>query len=139
MYIYCNHLKIYWLAKFFRHTRTCIHTPGSPPMVPDDLSRSSLLSALDGAKIVYSDIRLHETALLVAQEVKISLISLMLQVFTPCVVLTPLSRFFRKQSSLFTFQVESLKENQYFSSFSFWVVISLSLFKHQWTGCWSML
>ncbi|XP_004152009.1 ribokinase isoform X1 [Cucumis sativus] len=50
------------------HTRTCIHTPGSPPMVPDDLSRSSLLSALDGAKIVYSDIRLHETALLVAQE-----------------------------------------------------------------------
>ena len=100
-------------------------------MVPDDLSRSSLLSALDGAKIVYSDIRLHETALLVAQEVKISLISLMLQVFTPCVVLTPLSRFFRKQSSLFTFQVESLKENQYFSSFSFWVVISLSLFKHQ--------
>ncbi|KAL4030366.1 hypothetical protein IC575_008602 [Cucumis melo] len=50
------------------HTRTCIHTPGSPPMVPDDLSRSSLLSALDGARIVYSDVRLHETALLVAQE-----------------------------------------------------------------------
>ncbi|TYK18986.1 ribokinase isoform X2 [Cucumis melo var. makuwa] len=37
-------------------------------MVPDDLSRSSLLSALDGARIVYSDVRLHETALLVAQE-----------------------------------------------------------------------
>ncbi|XP_022967275.1 ribokinase-like isoform X1 [Cucurbita maxima] len=50
------------------HTRTCIHTPGSPPMVPDDLSRSSLLSALDGAKIVYFDVRLHETALLVAEE-----------------------------------------------------------------------
>ncbi|XP_038888958.1 ribokinase isoform X2 [Benincasa hispida] len=50
------------------HTRTCIHTPGSPPMVPDDLSRSSLLSALDGARFVYFDVRLHETALLVAQE-----------------------------------------------------------------------
>ncbi|KAG7036279.1 Ketohexokinase, partial [Cucurbita argyrosperma subsp. argyrosperma] len=50
------------------HTRTCIHTPGSPPMVPDDLSRSSLLSALDGARIVYFDARLYETALVVAQE-----------------------------------------------------------------------
>ncbi|XP_022996243.1 ribokinase-like isoform X3 [Cucurbita maxima] len=50
------------------HTRTCIHTPGSPPMVPGDLSRSSLLSALDGATIVYFDARLYETALVVAQE-----------------------------------------------------------------------
>ncbi|XP_062148199.1 uncharacterized protein LOC133857095 isoform X2 [Alnus glutinosa] len=49
-------------------TRTCIHTPGYPPMIPDDLSRTSLLSALDGARIVYSDGRLHETALIVAQE-----------------------------------------------------------------------
>lgn len=47
-------------------------------MVPDDLSQSSLLSALDGAKIVYFDVRLHETALLVAQEVKISLVALIL-------------------------------------------------------------
>jgi hypothetical protein len=38
-------------------------------MIPDDLSRTSLLSALDGASIVYSDGRLHETALIVAQEV----------------------------------------------------------------------
>ncbi|KAI3907783.1 hypothetical protein MKW98_008460 [Papaver atlanticum] len=49
-------------------TRTCIHTPGYPPMVPDDMTRSSLMSALDGARIVYSDVRLHETALVVAQE-----------------------------------------------------------------------
>ncbi|OVA02256.1 Ribokinase [Macleaya cordata] len=49
-------------------TRTCIHTPGHPPMVPDDLSRSSLISALDGARLVYFDVRLHETALVVAQE-----------------------------------------------------------------------
>jgi hypothetical protein len=38
-------------------------------MVPDDLSRASLLSALDGARIVYLDGRLHETALVIAQEV----------------------------------------------------------------------
>ncbi|KAF8388317.1 hypothetical protein HHK36_026983 [Tetracentron sinense] len=49
-------------------TRTCIHTPGHPPMVPSDLSQSSLLSALDGARLVYFDVRLHETALVVAQE-----------------------------------------------------------------------
>lgn len=39
-------------------------------MVPDDLSRSNLLSALNGARLVYFDVRLHETALIVAQEVK---------------------------------------------------------------------
>ncbi|CAL0316875.1 unnamed protein product [Lupinus luteus] len=49
-------------------TRTCIHTPGYPPMIPDDLSESSLLSALHGARIVYFDGRLYETALVVAQE-----------------------------------------------------------------------
>ncbi|CAN8326331.1 unnamed protein product [Cochlearia groenlandica] len=49
-------------------TRTCIHTPGDPPMVPDDLSRSSMLSALDGASIAYFDVRLHETALVIANE-----------------------------------------------------------------------
>ncbi|CAL5353561.1 unnamed protein product [Camellia sinensis] len=51
-------------------TRTCIHTPGFPPMIPDDLSKSSLLSALDGVRLVYSDGRLHETALVIAQEAK---------------------------------------------------------------------
>lgn len=49
-------------------TRTCIHTPGHPPMIPNELSQSSLSRALDGARIVYSDIRLHDTALVVAQE-----------------------------------------------------------------------
>ncbi|XP_028765572.1 ribokinase isoform X2 [Neltuma alba] len=49
-------------------TRTCIHTPGHPPMIPEELSESSLLAALDGARIVYFDGRLHETALVVAHE-----------------------------------------------------------------------
>ncbi|KAK7284189.1 hypothetical protein RJT34_18930 [Clitoria ternatea] len=49
-------------------SRTCIHTPGFPPMEPVDLPESSLLSALNGARIVYFDGRLHETALVVAHE-----------------------------------------------------------------------
>ncbi|XP_030455007.2 uncharacterized protein LOC115676268 [Syzygium oleosum] len=49
-------------------TRTCIHTPGYPPMAPHDLSQTNLLSAIDGARIVYFDGRLYETALVVAQE-----------------------------------------------------------------------
>eukprot|EP00262_Sarcandra_glabra_P016803 TRINITY_DN5587_c0_g1_i3.p1 TRINITY_DN5587_c0_g1~~TRINITY_DN5587_c0_g1_i3.p1 ORF type:complete len:377 (-),score=58.93 TRINITY_DN5587_c0_g1_i3:283-1413(-) len=49
-------------------TRTCIHTPGHPAMVPDDLSRSNLLSALNESRLVYFDGRLHETALVVAEE-----------------------------------------------------------------------
>lgn len=53
----------------FRKTRTCIHTPGYPPLTPDELIESNLLAALDSARLVYFDGRLHETALLVAQEV----------------------------------------------------------------------
>ncbi|KAH6824227.1 pfkB-like carbohydrate kinase family protein [Perilla frutescens var. hirtella] len=49
-------------------TRTCIHTPGYPPMTPDELTESKLLAAIDGARLVYFDVRLHETALVVAQE-----------------------------------------------------------------------
>ncbi|KAG8389134.1 hypothetical protein BUALT_Bualt02G0197600 [Buddleja alternifolia] len=49
-------------------TRTCIHTPGYPPMIPGDLTELKLLSALDGARLVYFDGRLYETALVVAQE-----------------------------------------------------------------------
>ncbi|PAN36106.1 hypothetical protein PAHAL_6G257800 [Panicum hallii] len=49
-------------------TRTCIHTPGSPPLVPEELTKANLSSALDGADIVYFDVRLHDTALLVAEE-----------------------------------------------------------------------
>lgn len=52
-------------------TRTCIHTPGYPPMVPHDLSQTNLLSAIDGARIVYFDGRLYETALVVAQECRL--------------------------------------------------------------------
>ncbi|XP_071738136.1 uncharacterized protein [Rutidosis leptorrhynchoides] len=49
-------------------TRTCIHTPGSPPMIPNDISNSTLLAALSGVKLVYFDVRLPETALLFAHE-----------------------------------------------------------------------
>ncbi|KAL9239092.1 hypothetical protein vseg_013444 [Gypsophila vaccaria] len=49
-------------------TRTCIHTPGFPPMVPEELSPSNLDSALNGSKLVYFDVRLHETALVIAEE-----------------------------------------------------------------------
>ncbi|XP_071719803.1 uncharacterized protein [Rutidosis leptorrhynchoides] len=51
-------------------TRTCIHTPGFPPMCPDDLKNSNLLSALEGVNLAYFDVRLHETALVVAHEAK---------------------------------------------------------------------
>ncbi|KAL5711813.1 hypothetical protein ACHQM5_014052 [Ranunculus cassubicifolius] len=49
-------------------TRTCIHTPVFPPMTPDELSQSSLESALDNARLVYFDARLYETALVVGKE-----------------------------------------------------------------------
>ncbi|XP_024981337.1 ribokinase-like isoform X2 [Cynara cardunculus var. scolymus] len=49
-------------------TRTCIHTPGSPPMIPNDISNSTLLAALAGVKLVYFDVRLPQTALVVAHE-----------------------------------------------------------------------
>lgn len=38
-------------------------------MKPEDLPKSSLLSALNGARIAYFDGRLHETAQVVANEV----------------------------------------------------------------------
>lgn len=38
-------------------------------MKPEELSQSHLLSAVDGARIVYFDGRLYETALVVAKEV----------------------------------------------------------------------
>ncbi|XP_059275908.1 uncharacterized protein LOC132030344 [Lycium ferocissimum] len=53
-------------------TRTCIYTPGNPPMVPEDLSKSDLSSALDDVRLVYFDGVLQETelvsALVVARE-----------------------------------------------------------------------
>ncbi|CAK8571704.1 unnamed protein product [Lathyrus sativus] len=49
-------------------TRTCIFTEGYPPLVPEDLSRTRLLSALNGARLAYFDVRMPATALVIAQE-----------------------------------------------------------------------
>lgn len=38
-------------------------------MIPDELTEPKLLAAVDGARLVYFDARLHDTALVVAQEV----------------------------------------------------------------------
>lgn len=40
-------------------------------MIPTDLKSSTLLSALEGVKLCYFDVRLHETALVVANEVSV--------------------------------------------------------------------
>lgn len=53
-------------------------------MVPHDLSQTNLLSAIDGARIVYFDGRLYETALVVAQEVMQQAFLLMLTVILFC-------------------------------------------------------
>ncbi|KAG5592861.1 hypothetical protein H5410_043375 [Solanum commersonii] len=47
-------------------TRTCIYTPGYPPMIPEDLSKSNLSSVLDDVRFVYFDGVLQETELLSA-------------------------------------------------------------------------
>lgn len=49
-------------------TRTCIHTPGSPSVTPEELSQARLESALDGVKLVYSDVRLPGIAINIAKE-----------------------------------------------------------------------
>ncbi|PNX75317.1 pfkB family carbohydrate kinase, partial [Trifolium pratense] len=49
-------------------TRTCIFTEGYPPLVPKDLSRTKLLSALNGARVAYFDARMPATTLVIAQE-----------------------------------------------------------------------
>lgn len=38
-------------------------------MVPEDLSHSRLLAALNGARLAYFDVRMPEIALVIAQEV----------------------------------------------------------------------
>lgn len=43
-------------------------------MIPDDLSESTIFSALDGARILYLDGRLPDTAIIVAQEVIVILL-----------------------------------------------------------------
>ena len=60
----------------FRKTRTCIHTPGYPPMTPEELTKENLFAALNGVDMVYFDVRLHETALLVAEEVIFSCLNI---------------------------------------------------------------
>ena len=57
------------LSETFRKSRTAIYTPADPPMMPADLSQSTLLSAFDGARLVYFDGISTENALFVAQEV----------------------------------------------------------------------
>ncbi|KAJ7523963.1 hypothetical protein O6H91_18G070500 [Diphasiastrum complanatum] len=51
-----------------KNTRTCIHTPGQPLMEPNELSSSTITALLSGAKLVYFDGRLTDTALLIANE-----------------------------------------------------------------------
>lgn len=45
-------------------------------MIPDDISKSSLFSALDGVRLAYFDVRLPATALVVGHEVIIIFFSL---------------------------------------------------------------
>ncbi|GBG61146.1 hypothetical protein CBR_g19222 [Chara braunii] len=49
-------------------TRTCIHTPGSPAMRPEELTDEAISSVLADASIVYFDVRLWETAIKLAKE-----------------------------------------------------------------------
>ncbi|KAK9057409.1 hypothetical protein SSX86_022244 [Deinandra increscens subsp. villosa] len=64
-------------------TRTCIHTPGSPPMIPDDLKSSTLSSALKGVQLAYFDVRLHETALVIAREASVRSIPILVDAEKP--------------------------------------------------------
>ncbi|CAK9859541.1 unnamed protein product [Sphagnum jensenii] len=49
-------------------TRTCIHTPGSPPLEPQELTPTTINALLTGAHLVYFDGRLTDTALILAKE-----------------------------------------------------------------------
>lgn len=64
-------------------TRTSIYTPGDPPLVPEDLSQSTLLSAFDGASLVYFDGMFPETALFVAQEAACKDIPILVEAESP--------------------------------------------------------
>lgn len=87
------------ILDLFRKTRTCIHTPGNPAMVPEELARSKLSSALDGASLAYFDGRLWETALVVAQEVIISVLALWLQYFLFCLCFLTLTVMIQVEES----------------------------------------
>ncbi|XP_076940753.1 uncharacterized protein LOC143610059 [Bidens hawaiensis] len=64
-------------------TRTCIHTPGSPPMIPGDLTTSAVSSALKGVQLAYFDVRLHETALVIAHEASVRNIPILVDAEKP--------------------------------------------------------
>ncbi|XP_014496074.1 ribokinase [Vigna radiata var. radiata] len=64
-------------------TRTSIYTPGDPPMMVDDLPQSTLLSAFDGARLVYFDGMFPETALFVAQEAARNNIPILVEAESP--------------------------------------------------------
>lgn len=51
-------------------TRTCIHTPGYPPLQPNELSPSAISSFLNGADLLYLDGRIPEATLLIAEEAR---------------------------------------------------------------------
>ncbi|KAJ4901660.1 pfkB-like carbohydrate kinase family protein [Raphanus sativus] len=51
-----------------KNTRTCILTPGYPPLLPDDLTESLLLAVLDGVRVLHVTGRSRETELLLAQK-----------------------------------------------------------------------
>ncbi|KAL2635474.1 hypothetical protein R1flu_006953 [Riccia fluitans] len=49
-------------------TRTCIHTPGYPPLEPDEYSSSAIASLLSGADLLYLDGRIPDAAIAIAEE-----------------------------------------------------------------------
>ncbi|XP_057438474.1 uncharacterized protein LOC130730475 isoform X2 [Lotus japonicus] len=73
----------YILVDSQKKTRTSIYTPGDPPLMPDDLSHSTLLSAFDEARLVYFDGMSTETALFVAQEAARSNIPILVEAESP--------------------------------------------------------
>uniref|UniRef100_A0A1J3GUA6 Ketohexokinase n=1 Tax=Noccaea caerulescens TaxID=107243 RepID=A0A1J3GUA6_NOCCA len=60
------------------NTRTCIFTPGYPPLLPDDLTETLLLSVLDGVRVLYVNGRSREAELLLAQKAHSKNISILI-------------------------------------------------------------
>ncbi|KAF3489774.1 hypothetical protein F2Q69_00055125 [Brassica cretica] len=54
--------------KFDKNTRTCVFTPGYPPLLPDDLTESLLSDVLDRVRVIHVTGRSRETELLLAQK-----------------------------------------------------------------------
>nr|XP_025603140.1 uncharacterized protein LOC112695137 isoform X2 [Arachis hypogaea] len=64
-------------------TRTSIYTPAHPPMMPDDQSQSTLLSAFNEARLVYFDGLTTDTALFIAQEAARNKIPILVEAESP--------------------------------------------------------